>query len=99
MFRTKCLCIAFAFPFVGCATTAGSASYGSLRASYDRTSPTASASSQAEARPINGPVLDRATFVRAVLRQNPSIESARQGWRAALARVGQAGTFDDPMVD
>ena len=99
MFRTKCLCIAFALPLVGCATTAGSASYGSLHASYDRTSPTPSTSSRAEASPVNGPVLDRATFVRAVLRQNPSIESARQGWRAALARVRQAGTFDDPMVD
>jgi outer membrane protein TolC len=37
--------------------------------------------------------------VRAVLRSNPTIESARQGWRAALARVRQAGTFEDPMLD
>jgi outer membrane protein TolC len=37
--------------------------------------------------------------VRAVLERNPSIESARQGWRAALARVRQAGSFDDPMVE
>ena len=46
-----------------------------------------------------GAVLDRAAFVRAVLRANPSIESARQGWRAALGRVRQAGAFEDPMVD
>ncbi|MGH7434038.1 MAG: TolC family protein, partial [Polyangiaceae bacterium] len=45
-----------------------------------------------------GPVLDRASYVRAVLRRSRSIESARQGWRAAIARVRQAGTFDDPMV-
>lgn len=43
--------------------------------------------------------LDRGTFVQLVLRVNPSIEAARQGWRAALARERQAGAFDDPMVE
>jgi outer membrane protein TolC len=37
--------------------------------------------------------------VLAVLERNPTIESARQGWRAALSRVKQSGTFEDPMVD
>ncbi|HEX4341529.1 MAG TPA: TolC family protein [Polyangiaceae bacterium] len=46
-----------------------------------------------------GPVLGRAAFVREVLARNPSIESARQGWRAALARVRAAGPFEDPMLD
>ena len=46
-----------------------------------------------------GDILARDAYVRAVLVINPSIESARQGWRAALARVRQAGTFDDPMID
>jgi outer membrane protein, heavy metal efflux system len=46
----------------------------------------------------NARALDPAMFVRAVLHVNPSIEAARQGWRAALARVQQAGAFDDPMV-
>src|SRR5262249_11381263 len=50
-------------------------------------------------RDLNGPVLERAAFVRAVLHANPSIESARQGYRAALARVTQSGAFEDPMVD
>jgi outer membrane protein TolC len=44
-------------------------------------------------------LLGRDGYVRAVLQRNPSIESARQGWRAALARVRQSGAFDDPMVD
>jgi cobalt-zinc-cadmium efflux system outer membrane protein len=44
-------------------------------------------------------LLARDGFVRAVLAANPSVEAARQGWRAALARVRQAGAFDDPMVD
>jgi len=36
--------------------------------------------------------------VRAVLGRNRSLESARQGWRAAIARVRQSGAFDDPLV-
>jgi outer membrane protein, heavy metal efflux system len=57
-------------------------------------------SSSSTARDVAaGPVLDRAEYIRAVLRSNPTIESARQGWRAALSRVKQSGTFDDPMVD
>jgi cobalt-zinc-cadmium efflux system outer membrane protein len=47
---------------------------------------------------LAGATLERAAFVSAVLRRNPSLESARQGWRAARARVAQAGTFDDPML-
>jgi len=47
----------------------------------------------------SGAPLGRAAFVREVLRQNPTLESARQGVRAALARVRAAGVLDDPMVD
>jgi outer membrane protein, heavy metal efflux system len=96
--------LCFAAP-IGCGATAGTASYGSLHADYQRSLPPASASGStggsnpALERTSNARVLDRAAFVRAVLRQNPSIESARQGWRAALARVRQAGAFEDPMVD
>lgn len=49
-------------------------------------------------RTLQGPVLERATYVRLVLHRNPSIESARQGWRAAVARVRQSGVLEDPMV-
>jgi outer membrane protein TolC len=80
-----------------------------LQADYDRSRPSAPSAERSVgergvtpsdlSRATGGSVLDRATFVRAVLRQNPSIESARQGWRAALARVHVAGAFEDPMVD
>jgi cobalt-zinc-cadmium efflux system outer membrane protein len=61
--------------------------------------PTPEALAAAEAPLIGARVLDRAAFVRAVLQVNPTIEGARQGWRAALARVRQAGTLEDPMID
>ena len=44
-------------------------------------------------------VLERGAFVRAVLSRNPSIDSARSAFRAALARIRQTGTFEDPMVE
>jgi outer membrane protein, heavy metal efflux system len=53
----------------------------------------------AHAQPLEDAVLERSAYVRAVLRANPSIEAARQGWRAALARERQAGAFEDPMID
>ncbi len=49
-------------------------------------------------RALSGPVLERGAYVRAVLGRNRSLESARQGWRAAIARVRQSGAFDDPLV-
>jgi outer membrane protein TolC len=48
---------------------------------------------------LAGQTLERGAYVRAVLYANPSIEAARQGWRAALARVRQAGAFEDPMIE
>jgi len=47
---------------------------------------------------LTGPVLERAAYVRAVLHRNRSVEAARQGWRAAVARVRQSGALEDPMV-
>ena len=47
---------------------------------------------------LDGPVLERAAYVRAVLNRNRSIEVARQSWRAAIGRERQAGAFEDPMV-
>ena len=44
-------------------------------------------------------VLRRSDFVRAVLSRNPSLEAGRQATRAALARVRQAGAFEDPMLE
>jgi outer membrane protein TolC len=48
---------------------------------------------------FEGPVLERAAFVRAVLARNPTLEAAREAVRAALARVQQAGAFADPMLE
>lgn len=42
--------------------------------------------------------LDREALVGAVLARNPNLESARLGWRAALAEVPQATALEDPTV-
>lgn len=99
LFRTTALALFIAVS--GCATTAGSSSYAGLHTEFDHSeSARQGSSSRAGAElAVAGPVLDRAAYVRAVLHGNPSIESARQGWRAALARVRQAGSFEDPMLD
>jgi len=102
----RLLCLACLAAPIGCAATAGNSSYGNLQVDYDRSRASSISSADGNtntttdvASATAGPVLERASFVRAVLRQNPSIESARQGWRAALARVHGAGVFEDPMVD
>lgn len=43
-------------------------------------------------------VLDPAELVRTVLERNPTIERARQGWRAATAKYPQAVALADPWV-
>ena len=89
---------------VGCATTAGSQHYETSSAEYSGSAPPGYSAPHPGARDpddgsIRGPVLARGAYLRAVLRRNPTIESARHGWRAAIARVRVAGSFDDPMVD
>lgn len=42
--------------------------------------------------------LQRDVLVRAVLERNPSLEAARQAWRAAAARPAQVGALEDPML-
>lgn len=42
--------------------------------------------------------LERRRLVQAVLDRNPNLEAARQGVRAALARVPQATSLEDPML-
>jgi outer membrane protein TolC len=53
----------------------------------------------ADDRSLSGTVLERGTYVRAVLRRNQSIESAKQAWQAAMGRAQQAGSLEDPMVN
>jgi outer membrane protein TolC len=68
-----------------------------MRTAVDRS--VAGAEQQAaDDRAIGGPVLDRTAYVRAVLDRNRTVEAARQGWRAAVARVRQSGALEDPMV-
>jgi outer membrane protein TolC len=82
---------------IGCATT-GHESYVEMRPAVDRISMVDREEQGADDGTLGGPALDRASFVRAVLRRNRSIEAARMGWRAALARVRQSGAVEDPMV-
>ncbi len=44
------------------------------------------------------PALERAALVRQVLARNPSLEAAREAWRAALARYPQSTALEDPML-
>ncbi len=81
---------------MGCAT-AGRSTFGSTASGFASTADD-SAGSPAADQALNGPVLDRSAYVRAVLDRSRSIESARQAWRAAIARVRQSGAFEDPMV-
>ena len=88
------------FVVSGCATTAGSASYETSRTDYDRSASQASRPARDDAAiGLKAAALERPAYVRAVLERNPTIESARQGWRAALSRVQQSGAFEDPMID
>jgi cobalt-zinc-cadmium efflux system outer membrane protein len=80
-----------------CATT-GQGSYDAMRAEVNRASVADPHVVVEDDGALQASVLDRATYVRVVLHRNPTIESARQGWRAAIARVRQSGTLEDPMV-
>jgi cobalt-zinc-cadmium efflux system outer membrane protein len=91
-------CTRLLVTLLGCSASAGSATYRSLQSTYPRSEPLSTSPAE-DTRLLSGPALERASFVRAVLERNPSIEAARQGWRAALARLRQAGTLEDPMLD
>jgi len=90
-----------AFALAGCAgaqTQRHDRLYSAWRASA-RPSP-GSAKAASEVRAIDGSdTLDRSTFVLAVLARNPSLESSRQAWRAALAEHAQERALDDPMLE
>ena len=90
--------LAPALLLLSCATT-GRDSYDSMRTDVDRAGIVEERVQAEDARGLNGSVLDRAVYVRVVLHRNPSIEAARQGWRAAVARIRQSATFEDPMVN
>ena len=98
--RHLTLCSMLASVVQACATISGSSAYrGASAEPAGANSQPFLASRTDAASGLQSPALDRRAFVRAVLERNPTIESARQGWRAALSRISQAGTFDDPMID
>ncbi|MEI9938710.1 MAG: TolC family protein [Pseudomonadota bacterium] len=98
--RADGLIVACGLIFSGCAGATGSASSRGSRAAYDGSViPIPAHTAVDSAVDARHAVLERHTYVRSVLAHNPSIESARQGWRAALARVRQTGSFEDPMLD
>jgi outer membrane protein TolC len=85
----------------GCGAPAAS-SHDALTADLDRSAleahPADARSEAEDARVLQAPRLARGPYVRAVVRRNPSIDAAREGWRAALAHARVAGAPDDPMV-
>ena len=96
--RSRVLLLVACTALCGCATS-GQASYESLRSEVDRTAfVTPRARADAD-RGLEGAFLERAVFVRTVLDRNPTIDAARSGWRGAVARIRQAGSLEDPMVD
>jgi len=91
-------CVLLSVGLAGCAT-AQARRYDGLAAELRRTaaSPRAAGGESPDLEGLAS--LDRIAFIRAVLARNPSIETARQGWRAALAEYPQATAFPDPMVE
>jgi outer membrane protein, heavy metal efflux system len=94
----SCCAAAGLLLLIGCFASVGSVAQRSLPLASPHP-PTPAALASAEAPVTGAPVLDSAVFVRAVLERNPGVEAARFSWRAALARVHQAGTLEDPMLD
>ncbi len=74
-------------------------SYDAQHAEVDRSVLMSARARPEDDRALERDFLERAVFVRAVLSRNPTVDAARSGWRAAIARVRQAGSLEDPMVD
>jgi cobalt-zinc-cadmium efflux system outer membrane protein len=61
--------------------------------------PGAAQTEAAESDPLAGRGgLERSVLVRTVLERNPSLEAARQAWRAAAARPAQEEALEDPTI-
>lgn len=99
------LCGCWPGAFLGLLACAGTQAgrHDELRAELRRAAPpsaNAGAGSRAPASELSVQGrLTRAALVRAVLENNPNIEAARQGWRAALAQYSQRGALPDPMLE
>ena len=86
-----------ALPLAGCASPELGARHRELERSFAARAPTAPPDDEdALAR---APRLEREQLVQEVLRRNPSLDAARQAWRAVLERFPQETSLDDPMAD
>jgi outer membrane protein, heavy metal efflux system len=100
----RVLCWTPALLLIGCATTGAQSHDGSwqgrvaIRIDGARGRTLDQLQQADDDRALSGPVLEREAYLRAVLHRNRSIESSRQAWRAAIARMKQSGAFEDPMV-
>jgi len=69
-----------------------------IAAALSEGAPVASAWETAGEPAALGTTLERGALIEAVLERNPTLEAARQAWQAALQRVPQATSLDDPML-
>jgi len=97
---TGCLVVPlFSLVAAGCATGAQSTRYDALSRELALAAPPGRPAEPLADNPLEGQeALNRAALIRAVLERNPSVESARQAWREALARYPQAIALDDPSL-
>jgi cobalt-zinc-cadmium efflux system outer membrane protein len=80
----------------GCASPELGARHRELERSFSAGAPHASSD---QADPFaHAPELERERLVQEVLRRNPSLDAARQAWRAALERFPQVISLDDPSA-
>ena len=93
--RTRRSIYLLASVLAGCSI--GAPRYHEDREALAQATPTMVEAAPAEAPFPSATVLDRRALVEEVLRRNPSLESARQAWRAALERYPQDTSLDDPM--
>lgn len=95
--RAWCASTLSAFVLSGCATGT-QAGYREQLASY-RELDDERASADEEERLFEGAAfLEQRALVEAVLARSPTLESARQAWRAALEAVPQTTALEDPML-
>lgn len=81
----------------GCVTGL-SGRYQTLHRELERSQPELVESEETEGIFAHVPTLERPALLRAVLKRNPTIRSAQQAWRAALARYPQAVSLEDPTL-
>lgn len=72
--------------------------YQTQHGELERSRPERRASEEREGIFAHVPTLGRPALLRAVRERNPTVRSAQQAWRAALARYPQVVSLDDPTL-